>query len=421
MKRLFIPIIVAAFALVFVAPSVQAQAEAPIVVKATKPIDAEIRSAVEAWLGSEHAPVYSPYWAITYHKTDNNKAETLVSIAALDIEDPSEQWQITEDAFWLGTVKVNHYDLSVEMHSKPETVDQAGGLFKLSAPALPAAGGGSYISFPWYAGASMMYGPRGVHAAGGGSYSDGFVAVDLVGGDNMGSGVAPPQVFAALGGVVDYICESTTVVVRTYNSTTNDYLIYAHMLPNAGLEMDAAFSQGQMMGTLKYGNFIDDCGWAEQAPLHYHLHFGFQPANNAMRIENCILNISNQVWQCGTRPVSTGQFLVGGGGAHSGGDSGGGMIRQPGFFDYILSGAISIFDRLVIRNLPEHANLQMLQILYVSAKLAIRVAFVLVHANINLKYLIVCIMIGVIIRVNMAAAELTVMVFKTWNTILPKL
>ncbi len=398
---------------------VLAQSEAPWIVATTIPVDAGIRSAVEAWIGGEAAPVQMTYWAITYVQPRGE--DTLVSILALDLITPDEEWRVTDDdkVAWMGTVLVMA-DSSVEMYSRDPDA-QSNSVPKLAMPSLPAPGGGSYVRFPWQAGGSMMYGPRGVHAAGGGGeYATGFLAVDFVGGDDMGSGVAPPRVYSVTAGTVDYVCaDSNSTLIRTENTTTNDYYIYAHMLDNANLEIDHEFSAGAYIGNLKYGSFNDTCGWAEQADNHYHLHFGFQAASNSMRMENCILNTSTQKWTCGTQVISTGQFLRGGGGVSGAGDSGGLSISQPSFWDYVVAGVITIWDRTVVQNMPSHTAMQYTHVIYASAKLAIKMAFVLVRSNVNLGPLIAVMMVGLGIKALFALAEFIVFLFKAWKSLVP--
>lgn len=212
-----------------------------------------------------------------------------------------------------------------------------------------------------------------------------------------------------------------TTLVRTYNETTNDYFIYAHLLDNANLVLEHVFTNGSLIGTLKFGSFDDTCGWAEQADNHYHLHFGFQAANNSMRIENCILNTSSQVWMCGTQTISPGEFLIGGGGVNSGGDSGGASIVQPGFWDYVVIGVVTIWDRTVVQNMPSHTAMQYTHVIYASAKLAIRMTFVLVRSNVNLGPLIAVIVFGFGIKLLFGIAEFVVFLFKAWKSLVPVL
>lgn len=416
MKRLFIILPLLVSLLMLALPlKAEAQSEPPEIIKAIAPVSTEIRMAVQVWL-VDNAPAPARYWVISYVEPRGD--ETLVSIAALDIEDPNVRWYITENAIWLGTVIV-HADMTVEMYSSNVAENVMRHVPKLAMPVL-GPGGGSYVRFPWQAGGTMMYGPRAVHAAG---YStSGMQAVDFVGGDDMGSGVAPPRVYASTGGVIDYVCnDGTAVAVRVHNASSSDYFIYSHMLNNASLTMDANVSAGGLMGTLKYGTFDDDCGWASQKDNHYHLHYGFSPSGGSYRMENCILSISNATWQCGTQTIRTGQFLKGGGGVFTGGDSGGVAIQQPGFWDYVVTGVITIWDRAVIQSMPPAQNFQYTYVIYTSAKLAIRMAYVLVRSNINLGPLITVVLVGFGIKAIFGIAEFIVFLFKAWKSLVPVL
>ena len=81
-KNILIAFLLVMFAL---APAALADGEAPQIVDTTIPVDADLRSNVEAWLGN-NAPVPLPYWAMTYVEPQGFEAY-YVSIAALDISD----------------------------------------------------------------------------------------------------------------------------------------------------------------------------------------------------------------------------------------------------------------------------------------------------------------------------------------------
>jgi hypothetical protein len=226
-------------------------------------------------------------------------------------------------------------------------------------------------------------------------------------------------VYAVTAGVVDYVCsDSTTTLIRTYNSTTNDYFIYAHMLDNANLEMDHAFSAGALIGNLKYGSFDDTCGWAEQKASNYHLHFGFQAANNAMRMENCILDTNTEKWTCGTKTVSSGQFLIGGGGGGGGGGTGE-TTFQPGLWDYMVGAFVGIFRTAIVNRLPNHEEMQFVNVLYSSIRLTLQVAYVMVRSNINLAYFMAVVLLGFGIKLLFGIAEFVVFLFKAWKSLVP--
>jgi hypothetical protein len=182
--------------------------------------------------------------------------------------------------------------------------------------------------------------------------------------------------------------------------------------------MSHAFSQGSMMGTLVYGTFDDTCGNADQRPNHYHLHFGFEPANNAMRLEGCILSTTTEKWTCGTSTVSAGQFLRGGGGSGVAG-SGGGAIAQPSFWDYLVVGVLGIYDQFIIKNLPNHTAFQFAFVIYSTVKMVLRLAFVLVYSNVNLAPLMTVLVLGMTIKATFAFAEFIVFLLKAWKSLIP--
>lgn len=368
---------------------VKAQGEAPTVIKSTKPISAELRGYLDAWLAVD-PPSNAPYYIVTnMRQKDGNM---MVSLVGVNLSSPDEEWSFAHDdkTVWMGSVIVTP-EGEVTQYSQDPTQASVG---VLAMPSL-APGGGSYVAFPFAAGFAMQYGPRGVHAAG---YStSGMQAVDLVGGDDMGVSAAPPYVYASDAGTVDYVCDDgTTVAIRTYNSTTGDYFIYAHMLDNANLVESHTFQQGELIGSLKYGSFNPEspnCGWASQAASHYHVHWAFVPANGYYQVGSCILNISTQAWDCGGQIVQTGGFLTGGGGystpGNSSGESGAGaVVTDPTFFDYLLTGIITIADVMILRYLPTHEPFAYTFTIIYMAEIVLRVAWLFVAGNINLYFVV---------------------------------
>lgn len=359
--------------------SASAQEDVPHIFDSTVPASAEVRDAVNAWLAAS-PPSSAIYYAITY--TDLIAQETnYVSLAGLDSADPN--WSLTgkddgiSHVIWLGTVKV-FGDGRVELHTPTQQAMNTRGP-KVAAPLN--AGGGSQIRFPWQGGKSMMYGPRAVHAAG---YSqNGMVAVDLVGGLSMGSGVASASVYAATTGTIDYVCQDDhSVAVRTTNDNY-DTFIYAHLLDNSVLVMDHEFASGAMIGTLRSGPFNSSCGWADQGADQYHLHWGIQPASNLYRAGGCVLSTTSGKWTCGTTTVAPTQYLVNNGAG--GTDSGGEANSDPTFFDYIFVGIGNLFDKLIVQNLPLHTTPAWLVPIMNGIQIVFRVLTVLVIGNLNLE------------------------------------
>lgn len=279
------------------------------------------------------------------------------------------------------------------------------------------AGGGSYVSFPMSAGSYAVYGPRGVH--GDGDYgTSGMLAVDLVGGDDL-SGSMLAAAYASDAGEVDYVCDDgVSVAIRTYNATTGDYFLYSHLLDNENLVLSHEFEKGDLLGSLKYGNFNDSCGWAEQQDDHYHIHWMFSPSGGFFQAEGCVLQVSTQKWTCGTNVIGIGGQLYGGVGSGTGIDDvttpGGGTNKETGFWDYTLIGFVSIFDRGLLKLLPTHQSpTAIIGALFNIVRIMLRVVWTLTRFNINLGPLVALILIAIGFKLLMGAVYLVFAVLRT--------
>lgn len=409
MKKLLSLIIVLAW--LAVSFPVQAQSETPYVVDSTTPISSELRAALDAWLATD-PPSDAMYYIVTYVQPEG--AETLVSLAGVNLTSPEADWSLEEGSWvWLGSVRVLA-DGSVE----PFSVSPSASRGLLLRPAYD--GGGSYVAFPFYN--SAQYGPRGVH--GSGDYgTSGMLAVDLVGGDNMGVSSMPPQAIASDDGEVDYVCDDgTSVAVRTHNSSTGDYFVYAHMLDNANLTLGHEFAQGALIGALKYGSFDDTCGWAEQQTNHYHLHWMFTPSGGTFQAGACILTVSTQKWQCGSQTISTGQFLAGGGG-YSGtpgeDDGGASAVYDPTFWDYVLGGIIALVDSLFVSVLPEHGSSEIIYVFFNTIEMVFRLARILVFQSINIYPIIFVLGVVIAFRLLLSLVFVALVLLRAWKQLVP--
>ena len=276
----------------------------------------------------------------------------------------------------------------------------------------------------------MQYGPRGVHGEGDYGTSN-MVAVDLIGGDTLGPGIAGPEVYASDAGTIDYVCnDGTTVAVRTYNSTTGDYFLYAHLLDNAGLTVGQPFDRGQLIGSLKYGTFgsqTSGCGWAEQGDHIYHLHWMFTPRNGSFQAENCILYIADNRWVCngGSKLIGIGEYIAAiGGGSGTGGDNplttgtgtGGtgstGGTGQISFFDYLENAMLALIQ-WIVGVLPDHNTAWGIPaILLNMVKIILRIAFVLLKANFNLIPIFVLVGIAILYDTSFILVYIIVFVLR---------
>lgn len=415
MKRAFIILLLAAALVVTTRPA-QAQGSTPRVIHSTRPIAPELKDDLDAWLATD-APSPAPFYIVTYAKTIGNI--TQVSIAGVDVPTPElpENWTMFEDGnnvVWMGSVTVQEDGTVIPFPS----ASRERGASKLAIPALPT-GGGSYVAFPFQTGKAMIYGPRALH--GSGDYgTSGMVAVDLVGGDGLGAGTAPPYAYASDAGTIDYICDDgTTVAVRTHNATTGDDFIYAHLLDNASLVMSGVFARGQLLGSIKYGSFDDTCGWAEQRETNYHIHWMFEPNGDTFQAEGCLLSVSSKKWTCGNKQIGTGEWLQGGGGFGFGGDEFISGQAEQTFWDYLVFGFIDYVSNGWLKFLPSHQDFEYFYAVISTIRLLMRIMYVLVRANVNIKPIWDVTVYGIAINALFSLGWLIGVITKTIKTNTP--
>lgn len=411
--------------LALVAVPACAQGNTPHVLRSTRPISEQLRGSLDAWLATD-APYDTQYYIVTY--VEDSGTNTYVSLVAVALATPDEEFSFEDGSkvLWMGTVIVAD-DGTVTLKATPQTSTMQ---IVHRAMIRAAAGGGSYVAFPFASGTTALYGSRGVHPAGYGT--SGMNAVDLVGGDAMGASVMGPKVYASDTGTVDYVCDDgTSVAIRTYNSTTGDYFIYAHMLDNASLAMDQEFTRGQYIGALKYGSFNPsgtNCGWASQGDNQYHVHWAFVPSGGIYQVGACTLTISTQKWNCGGKVTAVGGYLTGGGGYNSAGTAGGNAsgrsgagetVTDPTFFDYVLTGILNIADRGILKLLPSHNAFEYTYLLFNTVQVVMKIVWVLVASNINLGPLAAVLLLGIGIRLIFGVAWLGAFILKAWKSLVP--
>lgn len=392
-KPLLLFTFVMVFAMLAAVVPVRAQTTAGQIISVNEPISAELRAALEAWL--QTPPSSAVYYAVTY--TQPIGMDTYVSMVGLNIANPDDPWSLAGDEFgntqviWLDTLKV----LADGTVTLPYAVPSSSAAFKLAAPIYQpviGAGGGSYVRFPWQPSKAVQFGVLGIHDAEFG-LEDGK-AIDLVSGSDMGSGAANDFAYASVSGTVNYICDyGDTVAVRLTGGS--DSFLYAHLLPNANLELDHTFSAGQKIGSLKHGTFTDECGNAFQQDDHWHLHWGFLMSGGRFQAEGCYLTGTGALakWNCGNTETRVLGFLYHYGnigtnpdpgtvGTHTGTGAGGG----PSFWDYFLEGTLGLVDTLFGESLPEHdSNISDLADGILSGvKIVFRISYMLLRGNLNL-------------------------------------
>jgi hypothetical protein len=388
-------------------PSVRAQAPAPEVISGPAEISAELRAQLETYLAAS-PPSVASFYAPTYAQDEGQY--TLVSLAGLNIESADEPWYIEgrgdapANVIWIGTVRINA-DGSGSLHSAQR---QARNLPKLAAPLidlLPGAGGGSYVRLPYSTGRAMLYGVRGIHGAG--DYgTSGMRAVDLVGGTGLGNNVASSTLLASGAGTVDYVCaDDNSVAIRTYNSATDDYWLYAHVLDNASLEMDHVFAAGAVIGTLRSGAFDDDCGWAEQDDTIYHVHWMFEPASGAYRVGAYTILESDGKFHAGNNVYATGSWISNTGSPGNGVDDppAGTTGTVPSFWDTVIGGMVSAASGAASVLPPPTAGITtVIHTARNSVSLFFRLTWILLRGNLNFAW--TAIALGIVIAVRLLVA-----------------
>ncbi len=388
---------------IWIPPAAHAQAPAPEVIGGTVSISAELRANLEAYL-QDFPPSPARFYAPTY--VQNAGPSMLVSLAALDIASPEDPWTIegsddrAANVIWAGTVRIYADGTGTLFSSRVSGFARHAP--KLAAP-LFAPGGGAEIHLPFDFGKSMMYGVRLVH--GEGDYgTSGMYAVDLVGGPSLGSNVASSSIFASAAGTVDYVCaDDHSTAIRTYDAVADNTFVYAHLIDNELLVLDQVFSTGNLIGALQPGTYDDDCGWTEQDPDIYHIHWMFEPADGLYRVGNYTIKLSDKKIHAGDKVYGAGSWILNdsSGTGYDNPGSTGSAGGTPNFWDGITRAivlrAAKIADALPR---PNTAVISTIHSAATTASLFFRLTWILVRGSLHLSFL--WLIFGAIIAVRMA-------------------
>ena len=236
------------------------------------------------------APEADVYYAITNVSDEGD--DYLVSLAGVDIDNATDDWDWLEDSVWIGTAYVDS-SLNVWIEGDANYVAEVDASdFDTT---LLDYGGAQTPYFPWRAGTRAKYGTLGVHAN---TNMPGWYAVDFVGGDEWSNSM-DAVAYAAETGVVSAICRDS----NNMGARIGDYY-YLHMSPSTELESGQVIYRGQAIGGLVYGAWGNaGCGYAQNQPTHYHLHFEFQ-ATSYLRVEDWTLDVSAETWHRGADTVN---------------------------------------------------------------------------------------------------------------------
>lgn len=395
-----------------------AQAPSAQLISGTVPISAEVRTALESYL-TANPPSSATYYAPMYFKDKGIFA--YVSLAALDVAGPNEPWSLethegeSPKVIWVGTAKVFENGTVQPLYHPAAML----GTPKLAAPASFVPGGGPGIRLPFDFGKSMQYGPRLIH--GSGDYgTSGMYAVDLVGGEAMGTNVASRNVWASARSTISVKCvDDLSVAIVTYdtNPGTNDF-VYAHLLDNANLEIEQTFEIGQGVGALRYGSFSGDCGWADQGSTMYHIHWMFRPDDRgAFQVNQYTILLDDQKFHTATETIGAGGWIVNLIGPNGDGPPGGENNWGTSVWDNIVTAAISMVNG-VASLFPDHNSGAVFIVAAInSIDLMTRLAWVLVRSTLNLAPLALVIAYVIASRSFMAIVWLIFWGIRTFRVI----
>ena len=274
----------------------------------------EIRAAITQALADHNAG--SPdatHYAITDIRQEDHAGESwrIISVAGLAGVGSPAHWNIQDHGAWFGLALARQradgawvaaiqgsaaFDkLLARMPST--TLSNALGQRRSTAQSASQAPVVE-LRFPWPAGSSMLYGELGLHPNGFGAVVSNWQAVDFLSDGNTAAGRAPNVLLAAAPGVIDYVCRDPG---RQVSFKIGD-LFYTHLMDHASIYVGRAVSQGERLGALKTGTYTLPCGYAQQDPDWFHVHWGFADAS-AMSVEGWRLSythsISNWVWEKG--------------------------------------------------------------------------------------------------------------------------
>jgi hypothetical protein len=293
------------------------------IVPGTVPADQEVAAAAIDALNTDRAGLPEmQYAAIT--SVAAVPGWQLVSVAGLRNLQPDGSWQLAENASWFGlviatqaagggwTAAVEHTpEFTALVTAAPETLLSSRAKADLAPQNPPALPRSQSLQFPWIPGTAMLFGARGVHN------SDfdvafgisGWRAVDMLSDGDTSQGHASNLVLAAGAGTIGAVCNDQTSVAIRMDLAGSPQLLYVHLLDNARLRSGQVFSQGDELGQLKSGSFSAGCGWAQQAPEWFHVHWAFPGAGGSFDAGGWTLTFADATWRSRGQQVEIGDWL----------------------------------------------------------------------------------------------------------------
>jgi hypothetical protein len=207
-----------------------------------------------------------------------------------------------------------------------------------------------------------------------------------VSGSDYGGNYAPPEVYGAAYGTdeVKYVCRDTNgVTVKT-----NTY-IYGHLQDNASLQVGLAIRWGVKFASLMYGTFSGTCGWAEQSPNHYHLHWGVKvyDPNEIYIGSNYVANTStNKITRLDTGDVfSPGDTLLAMAMQSNPGIDPNIEFTGESFWDSIVGSIISFINDKILTRYPQGQEWDAGQTYVTATSSILKMIFILMSSNFKLE------------------------------------
>ena len=274
-----------------------------IILPGTTPLAAPVEEAVRgAFRSASTRMKLNTYYAPTSQR--NSGAWYFISMAGFDALNSNQSWSLEDGQAWFGLVLVTRSPNGTWSGAVEGTPEYAALLKRVPPgvlspvarqnldPAFRQRAAPQVLRFPWQSGTSMMYGIRAVHE-GGFAILGAYKAVDLMSDGDLSQGHAPNRLLAATAGSIDYVCDDgTSVAIRIGD------LLYVHLLRNPNLTVGQTFAAGDEIGQLRTGSFNSMCGYADQAPNWFHVHWAFPAADN-FQAGGWTLNMGDQLWHRG--------------------------------------------------------------------------------------------------------------------------
>lgn len=346
----------------------------------TQPVPPDIEELAGLVLAADNPAPEATFFAITDYTHIGNVV--MVSVAALGSGNPTV-WTLY-NAVWIGTLALSGGSGAVE--GSPEYQQITDGVVFRSLPEIvPDDGPGGDDGFdstlpvlPFKGGTVVTFGPRGVHDAG---YSlTGWKAVDLVSGSDLGSRYAPNEVYASEDAQISFVCrDSTSVAIKAGN------FLYAHLRDTSNLATGTQLYRGVKFATMVVGSFTDSCGWAQQQPNHWHLHWGFDGLSTIDLVGWTLYPFSEKFVR-GSEEVAANGALMNYGTPGSDPGSSNPDIHMTGanFWDGLVGGMLSFVKDNILPRFPQRTDTDYGGVYTNAAGVVMRVFFIILASNFKL-------------------------------------